>query len=93
MFEVSPPPPTHPGHQPHLTYNYVRPYYYLLHHTQHDQSQCKSDDRLKMSEDRKRAAPPTTPTTPTSKAIPELTTQSDQGEIKEEKETAPATKK
>lgn len=46
-----------------------------------------------MSEDRKRAAPPTTPTTPTSKAIPEVTTQRDTVEIKEERETAPATKK
>lgn len=46
-----------------------------------------------MSEDRKRAALPTTPTTPTSKAIPEVTTQRDTGDIKEEKETAPATKK
>lgn len=61
---------------------------------EHDQSQCKSDDRLKMSEDKKRAAPPTTPTTPTSKAVPEVATQRDPGETKEEeKETAPATKK
>ena len=47
-----------------------------------------------MSEDKKRAAPPTTPTTPTSKAVPEVATQRDPGEtMEEEKETAPATKK
>lgn len=46
-----------------------------------------------MSEDRKKAAPPTTPTTPTSKAVPEVATQRDPGETKEEKEIALPTKK
>ena len=94
VFEVSPSPPL--THSLFISQNNsdIDTFYNNIY-MQHDQSQCKNDDRLKMSEERKRAVQPTTPTTPTSKALPEATIQRDSGETKEEKEAiiAPATKK
>ena len=60
---------------------------------QPDQSQCKNDDRLKMSESRKReTVQPTTPTTPTAK-VPKVSPKEEDADPGESKEMPSTTKK